>query len=49
MWETVGEPVAGGASLVADIPEHVRAFRDDVNKTNESYATTASQSKTTGD
>ena len=46
IWETVGEPIAGGAGRVEDVPEHVRAFRNDTNKTNEQYAKTAVLEKT---
>ncbi|KAF6234421.1 hypothetical protein HO173_007454 [Letharia columbiana] len=46
MWETAGEPVAGGDGRVEDVPEHVRAFRDDTNKVNEKYAKTAAVEKT---
>ena len=45
MWESVGEPVAGGEGRVEDIPEHVRAFRDDTNKVNEKYAKTSAVEK----
>lgn len=45
MWETVGEPVAGGAGR-AEEPEHVRAFRTMYNQVNESYAQTAAVEKT---
>lgn len=44
MWETVGEPVLGGAGLVKDIPEHVRSFQSEFNSTNEEYAKTAAVS-----
>lgn len=45
MWETVGEPVAGGEGRVKEVPEHVRAFRDDTNKVNEKYASSAAVEK----
>lgn len=45
MWETVGEPVAGGAGRVEE-PEHVRAFRNDTSRSNEKYAKTAAVEKT---
>ena len=45
-WETLGEPVPGGEGRVEDVPEHVRAFRDDTNKVNENYAKTAAVEKT---
>ena len=45
MWETVGEPVAGGEGRVEEVPEHVRAFRDDTNKVNEKYANSAAVEK----
>lgn len=45
IWETVGEPVAGGYGRLEDVPDHVRAFRDDTNKVNERYAKTVSVEK----
>ena len=45
VWETVGEPVAGGEGRVEEVPEHVRAFRDDTNKVNEKYANSAAVEK----
>lgn len=45
IWETVGEPVAGGHGRLEDVPDHVRAFRDDTNKVNERYAKTVSVEK----
>ncbi|KAM0794586.1 hypothetical protein BDR22DRAFT_883401 [Usnea florida] len=45
MWETVGEPVAGGEGRVEEVPEHVRAFRDDTNNANEKYANSAALEK----
>ena len=46
IWETVGEPVAGGEGRVEGLPAHVEAFRNDTNKVNERYAKTASEEKT---
>ncbi len=48
IWEHVGDPVAGGASRVKEVPEHVRAFQADVNETNGDYAKTAAASKSLG-
>ena len=45
IWETVGEPVHGGAGRVVAVPEHVRHFQKDVNESNEEYAKTAAQGK----
>ena len=45
IWETVGEPVRGGAGLVANVPEHIRIFQKDTNETNEEYARTAARAK----
>lgn len=45
IWETVGEPVVGGDGRVDDVPEHVRAFRDNSNKVNEKYAKAAAVEK----
>lgn len=41
MWETVREPMAGGAGRVVEVPKHVRAFRDDTNNVNGEYRKTA--------
>lgn len=45
MWETRGEPIAGGDGQVKDEPAHVRAFRDETNEANEKYAKTAAVEK----
>lgn len=45
IWETVGEPVAGGAGRVKEAPEHLRAFRKDISEANEEYARAAAVSK----
>ena len=45
VWETVGQPVVGGAGRVTGIPEHVSNFREDTNAKNEEYARQASVSK----
>ena len=44
MWETIGDPVRGGHGRVQDVPGHVRIFRDDMNKVNETYARTTAES-----
>ena len=41
IYETVGEPVRGGAGRVEKVPEHITSFRGEVNETNEEYARTA--------
>ena len=43
VWQTVGEPVPGKTNRVPEIPEHLRAFKDDGNETNEKYAVEAAQ------
>ena len=48
IWETVGEPVRGGAGLVDQVPEHVRDFQNNMNETNEVYARTAAKAKSPG-
>ncbi|MCJ1273703.1 hypothetical protein MMC21_001496 [Puttea exsequens] len=48
MWETVGEPVAGGAGRVKEVPDHVRAFQNSVNETNEEYAKEAAVTRSSG-
>ena len=45
MWETLGEPVRGGAGLVDAVPEHVQTFMTDVNQSNERYAKSAAAEK----
>ena len=45
MWETLGEPVLGGAGKVREVPEHVSSFRDDFNASNEKYAKTVAIAK----
>ena len=45
IWEHIGDPVAGGASYVKKVPEHIRAFQADINETNSDYATTAAVSR----
>ena len=46
MWETVGNPVAGGDGRVEDVPAHLLAFQDDTNRVNENYARTAAAEET---
>ena len=41
IWETVGEPVPGKANRVAELPEHIRAFRKWENDGNERQAMSA--------
>lgn len=43
MWETVGEPVPGGANAVKEVPEHVLAFQRETNSSNETYAKKATR------
>lgn len=43
IWETVGEPVAGGANAVEEVPEHVTAFERETNSKNEAYAKKATR------
>ena len=45
IWETVGEPIAGGDGRVGNVPAHVEEFRYDTNKANERYAKTAAEAK----
>lgn len=45
IWETAGSPVRGGAGKVQEVPEHVRDFCCELNKTNEEYAKAAAVSK----
>lgn len=48
IWEHVGDPVAGGASRVKEVPEHIRSFQSDVNETNADYAKEVAASKSFG-
>jgi len=43
VWQTVGEPVAGKANRVSEIPGYLRDFRDGENETNEKYAMEAAE------
>ena len=43
MHEVIGEPVAGGASKVKGVPEHIRNFIEDTNEENDEYAKNASK------
>ena len=45
IYETVGEPVRGGAGRIEKVPEHITSFRGEVNETNEEYARTAAAAK----
>jgi nitroimidazol reductase NimA-like FMN-containing flavoprotein (pyridoxamine 5'-phosphate oxidase superfamily) len=45
VYESVGEPVRGGAGRVEQVPEHITSFRDEVNETNKEYARTAAAAK----
>ena len=38
IWETFGEPVAGTANAVEELPEHVRDFQTETKSGNEAYA-----------
>ena len=38
IWQTIGYPVAGSTNAVAEVPEHVRTFRNETNAGNEEYA-----------
>ena len=46
MWETLGDPIPGGHGHVKDVPGHVRTYRDNTNKVNVKYATTAAEAET---
>lgn len=48
IWEHVGDAVAGGASRVKEVPEHIRSFQSDVNETNADYAKEVAASKSLG-
>lgn len=41
MYETIGQPVIGGAGQASEVPEHVSNFMEDKNSTNQEYATQA--------
>ncbi|KAL9103795.1 MAG: hypothetical protein Q9163_001204 [Psora crenata] len=45
MWETFGEPIAGGAGRSKGVPRHVVDYRNRTNDTNEEYAKQAARSK----
>jgi hypothetical protein len=37
-WEMFGEPVVGGYNRVGSVPEHVRAYKEEMNRGNMMYA-----------
>ena len=38
MWETVGDPIIGGAGTLKGLPDHVSKFLKETNNSNEEYA-----------
>ena len=43
VWQTMGEPIASIENRVPDVPEYLRAFKEDENQTSEEYAVKAAQ------
>lgn len=38
VYETIGQPVIGGAGRASEVPQHVSKFLEDTNSTNREYA-----------
>ena len=48
IWETVGDPIAGGHGQLQELPEHLVDFQNDTNTANEEYSRQAAVSKAQG-
>ena len=38
IWETVGDPVNGGAGKLSEVPKHITEFRQQMNDSHHAYA-----------
>jgi len=45
IWETIGEPIAGGDGRLKEVPEHLLSFRKEMNGGNEEHAKEAAVEK----
>ena len=43
VWETLGEPVPAPKNRVQEVPDHIRAYKESENESNEEYAFSAAK------